>query len=141
MSYISYNSVIDRNNLDLNTFNGNNSVIFPNNIYEGELNPLSQYVCESGPRDTRYDYLYNLERMSHPDHPSRFGYAECWNGYCSGHWPGRYNSSPVCREQDTTQDQPPNMAPSRFYKEDKFTSPFYSDSPAYTVSRISRQLR
>jgi hypothetical protein len=135
MTYVSYNSPYQVGGLDLNTVNGNKSTVFPLNIYEGSVFPLSQYVCESGPRDTRYDYLYQSERISHPDAPSRFGYSQCWNGYCTGAWPGRYNTPPGCIE--ATDSQPKEMAPERFYH-GRFQSPWYAESNASLEGRAAR---
>lgn len=144
-NYVQYNMVSSSprygdmlNNLERNTVNGNRSVVFPLNIYEGQVFPLSQYACESGPRNTLYDYLIDFERDSHPDAPSRFGYARCFNGYCSGAWPGRYNSSPQCIPE--TDKQPKDMAPTRFY-EKQYQSAFMGDHPVYTRDSIVRNLR
>jgi len=137
-NYVSYNAPDQVASLDMNTPNGNHAVVFPLNIYQGHPFPLSQYACDSGPRNTQYDYIYDWEKLQHPDYPSRYGYANCWNGYCSGHWPGRYNTPPGAKK--CTDEQPPDMAPQRFYT-GRFQSPFYPDTPAYTESRVSRYLR
>jgi hypothetical protein len=57
---------------------------------------------------------YNLSdgNQNLPDHSSRFGYNRCAFGYCSGHWPGRYNDPNLCAEYDP---QPSGTAPERFY--------------------------
>jgi hypothetical protein len=135
MSYITYNSISDVRSLDLNTADGNIATEFPYHIYDGETFPISQYLCESGPRDTRYNYIYNTERMEHPDFFSRFAYGYCDNGYCSGHWNGRYNTPGVCFSE--TDKQPKNMAPSRFY-EPHFQSALSCDHPAYDLAEIYR---
>ena len=143
-NYVQYNMVSSSprygdmtNNLERNTVNGNKSVVFPLNIYEGQVFPLSQYACESGPRDTHYDYLIDFERDSHPDAPSRFGYAVMY-GYNYGHNPGRYNTRPECIPE--TDKQPKDMAPMRFYGQ-KYQSAFMGDHPTYTRDSIVRNLR
>jgi hypothetical protein len=143
--YVPYNLVgsyywlgDDYKNLEKNTVNGSKSTVFPLNIYKGQVFPLSEYICESGPRDSTYDYLIDSERSQHPDAPSRFGYARCFNGYCSGHRPGRYNTNPQCIPD--TDSQPRDMAPKRFYT-DKYQSPFMGDTPTYSKSLISRRAK
>lgn len=138
-TYVIYNSPESVGSLDVNGVDPRYTIEMPNHIYDGEAFPLSQYMCESGPRDTSTNYLYPTEQTSHPDHFSRFAYPYCWNGYCSGHWNGRYNTPPMY--WPTTDAQPRGLAPKRFYTEPKYTSPYYSDSPAYRDSRIARQLR
>lgn len=143
--YVQYNMVTsdfalgdNPNNLERNTVNGTKSVVFPLNIYQGNVFPLSQYACESGPRSTEYDYLIFSERDSHPDAPSRFGYANFPNGYGSGIWPGRYCTPAACIPD--TDSQPKDMAPARFYTK-KYQTPFMGDHPTYSKSVIVRKLR
>jgi hypothetical protein len=76
-------------------------------------------ICEAG-RDVDSHYIIGLERDSHPDHSSRFGYARCRYGYCFGHMPGKYIENDHCAGYDPL---PSDMAPERFYTE-KYTSPF-----------------
>jgi hypothetical protein len=133
-TYVVYNSDFQRRGLDLNKVYGRRVNEFPNNLYTGEIFPLSQYVVESGPRDSKTNYLYGLERMDHPDQFSRFGYAWCPNGYCSGAWPGRYNEAPGC---DNYNEQPANMAPSRFYQ-GTYVSPYGAESYSSVLGRIAR---
>jgi len=104
-------------------------------MYGAETLPPSQYTCDSGPRDTKTDYIFGTERAVHPQHASRFGYDRCWNGYCTGTWIGRYNTPPECMPNE----QPKGMAPERFYH-GKFVDPFYDDNKTYRYEREMRGL-
>jgi len=80
----------------------------------------SYQICEAG-RDVSSHYIIGLERDSHPDHSSRFGYGRCRYGYCFGHMPGKYIVNEQCGGYD--DPLPNNMAPDRFYTS-KYTDPF-----------------
>lgn len=58
-------------------------------------------------------YVSGFDKEELPDHSSRFGYDRCPNGYCLGHFPGKYIEPPGCCEETL----PPGMAPERFYNE------------------------
>ena len=70
-------------------------------------------------------YVKGFDRGELPDHSSRFGYARCANGYCLGHFPGRYVNPPGC-DKDVL---PPGNAPERFYN-DYYTNPYTVASQA-----------
>ena len=80
-------------------------------LYSSQPRQPAYYVCSPG-RDLSTHYIFGVERNTHPDHSSRFGYARCKNGYCSGVWPGRYIEPDDCAMHDP---QPEDMAPARFY--------------------------
>lgn len=142
--YLIYSSNSQVANLDQNTviagglLSGTHDptqrvTVFPGRIYAAEAFPVSQYVCQSGPRDTHTDYLYRFERFDHPQTFSRFGYADCDNGYCTGNWSRGYKTPGSCFD---TPD-PAGMAPPRFYTPD-YHSPFVADSSIYNASRDIR---
>jgi len=136
-SYVIYNSPEEVEDLDQNVPKNKHVTVFPVGIYDGPVYPLSQYVAQSGPRNTVYDYLYNAERYDHPPTPSRFGYAAHANGYGVGSWsPGFYNTPACC----TGDEIPKNMAPAKYY-EDRFRTPYYTDSPAYRADRFEKNNR
>jgi len=107
--YAAYEQPDEVGDLNRNVYDGARATVFPNNIYLGQVQLLPYYAC-SRPRDTDFQYIIGAEREEHPDHFSRFGYAKCPNGYCSGHWPGRYNAPVGCESFE-----PPDMAPPRLY--------------------------
>ena len=110
MSYVAYEQLDEVRSLDRNTYDGNTSTTFPNNIYMGEVQHQPYYAC-SRPRDTDFNYIIGVERDDHPNHFSRFGYARGPLGGHEGAWPGRYATTPGCEV-----GEPPNMAPKRFYE-------------------------
>lgn len=113
--YVQYNNETEVKDLDVNVWRATAGDIADGatgrHMYRSEPRHPAYYTCFGG-RDPGTHYIFGVERDSHPDHSSRFGYARCANGYCSGHWPGRYNEADVCSEYDP---QPPDMAPERFY--------------------------
>jgi len=137
--YESYGSI---KNLNKNLVAVDNASQYPRRLYKNEpfnqskCQPL-QYTCPAGPRDTEIDYFMFVDKRTHPAHPSRFANPWCENGYCTGNHPGRYNTPPAFMWQ--TDQQPPNMAPSRFYS-GKYIDPNYCSSPAYENSAIIRGL-
>lgn len=115
MQYVAFNDQDEVFDLDLNTWKTNKNAIKEGaagrRMYKSEPRHPAYYTCFGG-RDPETHYIIGVEREHHPDHSSRFGYAKCWNGYCSGQWPGRYATSALCSEHDP---QPLNQAPNRFY--------------------------
>nr|QBK86255.1 MAG: hypothetical protein LCMAC102_00500 [Marseillevirus LCMAC102] len=113
--YVIYNDKSEIADLDLNVWRSTEGTIASGatgrHLYAFEPRHPAYYTCFGG-RDPETHYIIGQERETHPDHSSRFGYARCKNGYCSGHWPGRYIESEVCSTYDP---QPPAMAPERFY--------------------------
>ena len=92
--------------------------MFPRHMYSGKITlPQANFIC-SRPRDVGYKYIYGVERYEHPDqNQSRFDYGRCPNGYCAGHFPGKYMSSfPYNGDENCCGSQPLNMAPARFYQ-------------------------
>lgn len=122
--YVGYNDKRQIASLDKNVWNTSLKSIIPTGetgryLYRApdtadpsEPRHPSRSICEEG-RDPETHYVLGLDRFDHPDHSSRFGYANCPNGYCSGHWPGRYNEGTACANNDP---QPLGMAPARFYE-------------------------
>lgn len=96
--------------LDMNTYDMVGSVTMPRGMYGGPPTKDAYYIC-SRPRNTDTHYIIDRERLQHPDHFSRFGYARAFNGYGVGHWPGRYRTNDL-NEYDA---QPRGVAPARMY--------------------------
>ena len=136
VGYVAYNSLSEVASLNLNDTDPSQAVVYPLNIYGGETFPLSQYVCQSGPRNLDYDYLIGVERKNHPQQQSRFGYANCENGYCMGIQSRGYITPANCCDNA----QPKDMAPAKCY-DARYISPFYSDSPAYAGARVAKKNR
>lgn len=100
--------------MDMNTVYDTSRIsVFPELITSGIPFPKPDYLC-SRPRSTKTVYIKDTEVFKHPQHFSRYGYARCFNGYCSGHFPGRYIVNDDCSEND----QPYDTAPRRFYSLD-----------------------
>ncbi len=112
--YVAYNDKTEIKDLDKNVWRSTYGTISSGatgrHLYQFEPRHPAYYTCFGG-RDLGTHYIIGVERDDHPDHSSRFGYARCPNGYCSGHWPGRYNTSLAC----SNDPQPVNLAPARFY--------------------------
>jgi hypothetical protein len=73
-------------------------------------------------------YINGFIKGELPDHSSRFGFANgCPNGYCLGHFPGKYIESPGSAEEVL----PPDCAPERFYNK-YHTDPYFINSQAIT---------
>lgn len=109
--YIVYNDPEEVEALDLNTVKDPSKiVVFPRHIYGGEVFPAAEYVC-SRPRDTETHYVYDRERLHHPQHFSRFGYGRCQYGYCTGPASLGYQANIFCQNDV----QPKNMAPDYLY--------------------------
>jgi hypothetical protein len=121
--------------LDLNTYNGDRAVVFPRHIYAGDVVPAPKYLC-SRPRDTQTRYIFGVERDLHPLHAANFGYARAAYGYGTGHWPGRYNGSMWCNQDDV---QPPNMSPARFYAPDQLGW-YSSQSEGYAMEQYGKNV-
>ena len=141
-AYIFYNSPQSVKSIDRNKVRGKITE-FPRGLYVGEsLNPskCQPFGCSGAGgvagyvRDPEIDYFFGTEKTQHPAHFSRFGYAWCPNGYCTGNHPGRYNTPPG--EVDFNS-QPKGMAPERFYSDTEL-DPFYTLSPAYIDSFNAR---
>lgn len=112
-TYTQYNNEYNVRDLDMNTLKPTDRPTqFPTGLYEGPsfMNPT--YICDKQPRNSETNYLLGVERFDHPDHFSRYGYANCSNGYCRGPQAGRnYNTAENCPDPIIPQD----MAPKRFY--------------------------
>ncbi len=122
---------------------------FPRNIYAGSPIGAShtqpKRYPETGvvnyPRDPQIDYTMFVDRDTHPENFSRFGYPWCPNGYCTGNHPGRYNTPELMQWQSNSETWPKDLAPRRFYSADGDADPDYCDSEAYITSRWARQHR
>ena len=98
--------------MDLTPYKDSSKIsVFPEMIPGAEVAIQPYYAC-SRPRSTKTAYIIGKERAEHPPHFSRFGYARCFNGYCSGATPGKYNVGDDC----SYDPQPQNAAPARFYE-------------------------
>lgn len=121
--YVNYFNKEEIRNLDQNTLKpgeANNGVDFPY-LYENPSPAHPLYLSKDGKRNMQMDYIIGKERDNHPDHSSRFSYDNgCLLEYCSGHWPGRYQTSGWCSEYNP---QPEGMAPARFYGQ-SYQDPF-----------------
>jgi len=95
-------------------------------LYSSNPRHSAYYSCFGG-KDLETHYILGADRDDHPDHSSRFGYGRCPFGYCSGHFPGKYQESLACSTYDP---QPQNMAPSRFYTEKWQDSAYSTPSQA-----------
>lgn len=110
--YINYNDPNQLDSLDITTIrNPNNISVFPELIPSGDPVQTPYYTCFR-PRSTKTQYIKDVEVFKHPQHFSRYGYARCFNGYCSGHFPGRYIVPDDCDDCE----QPYDTAPARFYR-------------------------
>lgn len=127
--YVVYNDPDEVMNLDQNVWRASRRSIMSGasgrHLYEFDPRHPAYYACSEG-RDLQTHYIIGVDRDDHPDHSSRFGYARCPNGYCSGHWPGRYNTSLACSAYDP---QPPDAAPARFYTAE-YQGPYHDESQA-----------
>ena len=127
--YVNYNDSSELADLDRNVWHATAGTIADGatgrHLYKAEPRHPAYYTCFSG-RDPGTHYILGVDRDDHPDHSSRFGYARCKNGYCSGHFPGKYIESEACSEYDP---QPPDTAPARFYTA-LYQSPFSDYSQA-----------
>ena len=116
MTYVMYNYPEEVAALDKNVWHARLKTLIsdgkPVRLYDDVARPPTPYACDYC-RDPETHYILGLDRDDHPDHSSRFGRGTCPNGYCSGHWPGRYIEDSRCANNDP---QPPNMAPARFYE-------------------------
>jgi hypothetical protein len=122
--YIKYEKRSDRRSLDQNTIPFMNTprgkVIpplaeypAPDTLYEGVIFPPALYLTEYYPRSTDIDYIIDAERIQHPDHFSRFAYADMWNGYGVGGGFNRYKVAPGCGRFRPEADN----APKKFYSD------------------------
>jgi len=127
--YVAYNDRTEIKDLDRNVWRATTGTIADGasgrHLYRNEPRHPAYYTCFGG-RDPETHYIIGVDRDDHPDHSSRFGYARCKNGYCSGHWPGRYNTSEACSAYDP---QPEDMAPARFYTS-AHQGPYHDESQA-----------
>ena len=156
-SYVIYSSPASVAAMNKNTPETSNRTAppsqFPRNLYTGSpFNPSKtqpNFFREAGalpyPRDPEIDYFMFTDkdkngkpRETHPDHFSRFGYSWCPNGYCTGNFPGRYNTPPSMQWMSNLW--PADMAPERFYQGAQIDFN-YCDSEAYITSRKARQNR
>lgn len=136
-NYTLYNSKKDVKALNLNTYNRDRTTIFPYGLYSGDILPVDDYICgQNVPRSTYSDYIIDRERLQHPNHFSRFGYARSFYGYVAGAWPGRYRTNFYCNKYEPFAP-PPDLAPERFYKEPNI-GPFSNRSSAYEGSLKAR---
>lgn len=126
--YVQYNIEPQVFDLDRNVWRASAGTIADGatgrHLYANEPRHPAYNLCFSG-RDPETHYIIGKERDTHPDHASRFGYANCENGYCSGHFPGKYIVSDACQ----CDPQPPNAAPERFYTE-PYQTPFQDRTQA-----------
>ena len=125
--YIRYNDPTEVKNLDKPVWDSSYAIP-PNGstgrrLYE-ELKP-ERYPCfrEQYPRSHYVEGQTAKGQL--PDHSSRFGYNRCPNGYCLGHFPGKYINPPGC-DRDIF---PRGNAPERFYNE-FHTNPYTVSSQA-----------
>lgn len=119
--YIQYSQQSSVNDLDQNTVfvtptqiaNG----ITGRRMYEGPTIVTTGYLCAPN-RDTTRQYILGIDRETHPNISSRFGFP---NGLFYGHdtlTPGKYSESRQC-----SRDGPPlGVAPARFYECDRLSS-------------------
>jgi|694.fasta_scaffold03339_20 hypothetical protein len=126
--YIYYFDKEDISTLDLNTLKpgeAKNGINYPY-LYKNPDKEHPLYLAEDG-RNMQMKYVIGKERDNHAFHSSRFSYDNgCELDYCSGVWPGRYQTSGWCSNY---VPQPPNTAPSRFYGQNH-QGPFNSSSQA-----------
>ena len=134
--YVQYKDAEQVNMLNQNFMpNDQKLTTFPKNIYPNDLDSRvmwNPYFACSVPRDTSINYIYPNEVQSHPDHYSRFGYANCPNGYCFGPIIGKYNEGITC----SADPQPENMAPENLYPEQTYQSqnnPAYLNNPEFSL--------
>lgn len=138
MSYVIYSNDASIKGLDINHVQPQTASEFPTDFYRKNPFQPAYYVTDiTTPRDIRQNYLYKAEIFHHPDHQSRFGYANCWNGYCYGHV-NRYVTPD--NEKACTGAQPKGMAPERFYH-GRFQSPFNAEGQAYIDAKNARKHR
>jgi hypothetical protein len=114
-TYIPYNDNEAVKDLDLNIWPLDTRHSGGTRLYEGSPVYGAISVC-SPSRNPEVHYIYGLEKDSHPDHSSRFGYGRCPLGYCSGNFASGFYNAPLACQFDP---QPSDMAPKRFY-----TSPY-----------------
>ncbi len=116
-NYVEYNNKEEVEDLDRNVWKTSPQAIADGasgrHLYKNEPRHSAPYLCFSG-RDPESHYIIGVDRDEHPDHSSRFSYGHCPNGYCTGHWPGRYATSLACSKNI----MPPGMAPPRFYSDE-----------------------
>ena len=91
-------------------------------LYSVEPRVPSYYVCSSD-RDPQLTFIKDVDGPELPDHVAHFGYARCANGYCFGSMPGKF----IVPDSVQQAPQPPDMAPKRFYTEERL-SPWYVKS-------------
>src|SRR5271154_4755727 len=106
--YLQYNS--NKSHLNLNETSTDKIVVLPGRIYAGTPYPVSQYIVESGPRDTTTDYIIDRERLQHPDQFSRFDYST-YGGWSTGEQTRGYVEPLYCGDDP----EPQGLAPERFY--------------------------
>ena len=119
--YVRYNNPKEVRYLNLNIEDAGTPENFTDGVLSGgdatfytkPPRQSSYYACYGG-RNVDTHYIYGVERDTHPDYSSRFGYGRCKNGYCSGVWPGRYMPN---GEACARTPFPKDMAPPRFYTE------------------------
>lgn len=109
MRYVRYNVPGEIKKLDQN--NITDFSIWPRRIYTAPVIPPRRYICD-GIRDVERHYVHRVERNSHPDSATRFGYARGVFGWSHGQFPGRFNVQPGCEDMGI----PKNMAPKCFYE-------------------------
>lgn len=113
--YVAYYDKQEIRDLDVNTLKPGevkNGINYPY-LYKNPDKDHPLYLSEDGKRNMEMYYIIGKERDNHADHSSRFSYDNgCLLDYCSGVWPGRYQTSGWCSEYSP---QPPNIAPPRFY--------------------------
>lgn len=127
--YIAYNDPGERNSINQNNWYRPNDprvkVGTGRLLYSVEPRVPSYFACDID-KDIELSYILDVDRVDHPDHTSRFGYARCQNGYCFGNIVGKYVVPAVISDMDP---QPQGVAPSRFYTKER-TSPWYVNSQA-----------
>jgi len=95
------------NKLDLTTLRKGYSV-FPD-MSGTDVMYTANYLKDEW-RDKERNYIIDVERLQHPNHFSRYGYARGENGYRVGFIPGKYNLPSECIKD------PEGMAPAIYYE-------------------------
>jgi hypothetical protein len=126
--YVEYNDPDQLEDLSTHVWNSSYSIMPSGStgrrLYQKLYPEKNPYFRKDTPEA---HYIKGFTKGELPDHSSRFGYDRCSNGYCLGHFPGKY-IEPCGSETDVL---PPDCAPKRFYN--KFhTDPNFINSQAIT---------
>jgi hypothetical protein len=128
--YVEYNDPQQIKDLDSHSWNSSYNIVpsgsTGRHLYQ-ELYPEKNPCFRKEASESHY--INGFTKGELPDHSSRFGYANgCPNGYCLGHFPGKYIVPPGCCDKDLL---PPDCAPKRFYNK-YHTDPNFINSQAIT---------